>query len=180
MESADLAARAERAYEAGRLRWAAQIGWIVAPLLLISFASVGPSLVSATTGLLLLATTTLLRWRGRQWSAAVRTGLMAGLIPFALLLVIKGGSFYLCSLGACMGHCAKFCGFGGFAAGLLIAGRARRLDTSVMQFLTAATVVAALTGLLGCFVGGLMGTFWMVVGEVVATVPVFALQLRRQ
>lgn len=179
MESADLAARARRAYEVGRLGWAAQIAWVVATLVLISFATVGPSRISAMTGVLLLVTTAVLRWRGGALRAAVRTGLLAGLIPFALLLFLKGGSAYLCSLGTCMGHCTTFCGISGLIAGLLITNRARQLDSHVSQFLVAATAVAALTGLLGCFVGGLVGAAWMIVGEVAATVPVFALPLRR-
>jgi hypothetical protein len=180
MESAELAARARRAYELGRLRWALQIAWIVVALVTISFVAVGASLVSAATGAVLLAAVTLMRWRGRTWDAAVRIGLVAGLIPFALLLFLKNGSGYFCALDGCMAHCARYCGFGGLAAGLLITTRARRLDDHVAQFVFAATAVAALTGLLSCFVGGLIGAFWMVVGELAATLPVYALQLRRR
>jgi len=46
--------------------------------------------------------------------------------------------------------------------------------------MVASSVVAALTGLLACFVGGITGMMWMVVGELAATLPVFALQLRRR
>jgi hypothetical protein len=180
MKSADLAARASRAYELGRLRWAFQVAWVVATLVALSCVIVGASPVSAATGIALLTAATVMRWRGRVWSAAVETGLLAGLFPFALLLFLKSGSGYLCALGGCMAHCAKFCGLGGLAAGFLIASRARRVDGPVAQFLIATTAVAALTGLLGCFVGGLMGVFWMIVGEVAATLPVYALQPRRR
>lgn len=179
MESADLAARARRAYEVGRLRWAAQNAWVVAALVAVSFVAAGVSAVSAATGALLLATVTLMRWRGRTWSAAARAGLGAGLIPFALVLCLKCGSGYLCALGGCMAQCSRFCGFGGLAAGVLLATRARRRDDDVAQFLVAATAVAVLTGLLGCCVGGLMGALWMVAGELAATAPVYALQRRR-
>jgi hypothetical protein len=181
MESADtLAARARRAYEGGRLRWALQIGWIVLPLIAISFVAVGASPVSAATGALLLATATLLRWRGQTASAAVRAGLAAGLIPFALLLTLKCGAGAFCALGGCMAHCARFCGFGGLAAGVLLALRARRHAEHVVQFLVAASAIAALTGLLGCFIGGLTGMAWMLLGELAATLPAFAVELRRR
>jgi hypothetical protein len=121
-----------------------------------------------------------MRWRGQTWSAAVRAGLMAGLIPFALLLLLKCGGGAFCSLGGCMEHCARFCGFGGLAAGVLLATRARRHEAHVVQFLAAASVIAALTGLLSCFVGGLTGIAWMLLGELCAMLPAFAFELRRR
>jgi hypothetical protein len=180
MESADLAARARRAYEAGRLRRAAQIAWVVLALVFGSFVAVGASPVSAATGLALLFLTIALRWRGQTWGAAVRTGLTAGLIPYALLITFKCSSSLYCSLGGCMSHCVRFCGFGGLAAGVLLAMRARQHDEDIAQFMVAGTAVAALTGLLGCFVGGMTGMLWMLVGELAATIPAFALQLRQR
>jgi len=178
--SAELAARAARAYEAGRLRWALQIGWVVLALVAISSVGVGLSTVSAATGALLLVAATAMRWRGGSWSAAVRTGLLAGLIPYALLLVLKCGGGAFCSLGGCMSHCVRFCGFGGLAAGALLAARARRHETHVFPFLAGATLIAALTGLISCFVGGLTGMAWMLLAELAATLPAFALELRRR
>jgi hypothetical protein len=172
MGSAELEQRARRAYEIGRARWALQIAWIVIALLAISFAAVGPSLVSAATGALLLLTAATLRWRGGRFTDGVRAGLQAGAIPFALLLLVKCGA--LCSLGDCMAMCTRFCAVGGLAAGALLATRARDRD-----FLVAGTLVAALTGALGCFVGGAVGMLWMLAGELIATLPVVALQLRR-
>ncbi|HEX8954604.1 MAG TPA: hypothetical protein VF945_22270 [Polyangia bacterium] len=183
MESAEhpsaLAARARRAYERGRLRWALQIGWIVLALVGVSYVFVGGSPVSAATGAALFLAATAMRWRGRTLGASVRAGLAAGLIPFALLVSLKCGSGMFCALGGCMSHCARFCGLGGLAAGLLLAARARQHDDHVVEFLVGASVIAALTGLIGCFVGGLAGMAWRVVGELVATVPAFALELRR-
>lgn len=180
MESADLAARARRAYEAGRLRWAAQIAWVVLTLVALSFVVAGASAVSAATGALLLATAIALRWRGQAWGAAVRAGLTAGLIPYALLLVFKCGAGWYCAVGGCMEHCVRFCGAGGLAAGLLLATRARAHEDHRTAFLVASSAVAALTGALGCFVGGVTGMLWMIVGELVAAAPAFALPLRRR
>ena len=175
-----LAARARRAYEFGRLRWATRVAWVVLLLIAVSFAAVGGSRVSAATGALLLVTATALRWRGgAAMAAAVRAGLAAGLIPFALLLTLKCGGA-LCTVGDCITHCARFCASGGLAAGVLLAVRARHHGDHVARFLTAASAVAALTGLLGCFVGGLTGMAWMLMGELVATLPAFAVELRRR
>jgi hypothetical protein len=79
-----------------------------------------------------------------------------------------------------MSHCVRFCGFGGLAAGALLAARARRHDTHVFAFLGGATLIAALTGLISCFVGGLTGMAWMLLAELAATLPAFALELRRR
>src|SRR5207302_10786498 len=137
-------------------RWALQIGWIVVALVGVSFVAASPSRVTVELGLALLATVTALRWRGQTWTLAARAGLLAGLIPFALLLTLKCSAAYGCAMGMgnCMAHCTLFCGFGGLAAGVLLATRAQQLGERGFAFLVAASVVAALTGLLGCFVGG--------------------------
>jgi hypothetical protein len=179
MESADLAARAQRAYETGRLRWAAQIAWVVVTLVAVSFVSVGPSPISAAMGVALLGAATAMRWRGQAWGAGVRSGFLAGLIPFALLLSMKC-SGYFCTMNGCLLHCTRYCALGGLAAGVLLAMRATRRQERIVEFLLASSIVAALTGLLGCFVGGMTGMFWMAVGELAATAPAFALQLRRR
>ncbi|MDB4968214.1 MAG: hypothetical protein JWN44_3903 [Myxococcales bacterium] len=179
MESADLAARARRAYEAGRLRWALQIGWMVIVLVGLSSVAASPSRVTILLGVALLATVTALRWRGQTFSLAARVGLLAGLIPFTLLLGMKCGSSMCCALGNCMAHCTLFCGLGGLAAGVLLASRARRLEAAGLPFLVAGSLVAALTGLLGCFVGGLTGAVWMLAGELAATLPAYASELKR-
>jgi hypothetical protein len=180
MESVELATRARRAYELGRLRWAMRIGWVVLGLLVLSFAVAGRSPITAATGVVLWATATVLRWRGRTLGAAVRAGLTAGLIPFGLLIVLKSTAGLFCAFGGCLPHCTGFCGVGGLLAGLLLSARARHVEDRPALFLLAASAVAALTGLLGCFVGGLVGVAWMMVGELGATVPAWALQLRRR
>jgi hypothetical protein len=179
MASADLAARARQAYEGGRLRWALQIGWIVLALFAVSSVAVGPSPISAITAALLLLAATAMRWRGGTWTASVRAGLLAGLIPFTLLLVLKCGGGAFCALGGCMTHCARFCAFGGLAAGAILSTRARRHDART-TFLAGATLIATLTGLTSCFVGGLTGMAWMLLAALTATLPALALDLRRR
>jgi hypothetical protein len=180
MESAELSARARRAYEIGRWRWALQIAWVVAALVAASFVVAGASFVSAGVGVALLGAAAALRWRGGSAAAAVRAGFAAGLVPFALLLALKCGSGAFCSFGVCMTHCAHFCALGGLVAGVLLAARARHHGADVAEFLVAGSAIAALTGLLGCFVGGLAGIAWMIAGELVATLPAVALELRRR
>jgi hypothetical protein len=180
MESAELEARARRAYERGRLRWALQIGWIVLVLVGVAHVAVRGSRVSALMGAALFVVATALRWRSGTLAAAVRAGLAAGLIPFTLLLALKCSAGAFCAMGGCMEHCVRFCAFGGLAAGVFLATRARRHEEHVAAFLVGASVVAALTGLIGCVVGGLTGMAWMIVGELAATLPAFAVELRRR
>lgn len=178
MESADLMTRARRAYEAGRLRWAARIATWVLPLALLSVVAAGNRCLSLATGAALLTACVALLWRGQAWGAAVRPGLLAGVIPLGLMLTLKCSSGYFCALGGCMAHCSRFCGVGGLAAGLLLAARARRQPEGAVQFLVAGGAVAALTGLLGCFVGGITGALWMALGELAALIPLVAYEVR--
>jgi hypothetical protein len=180
MESADLAARARRAYERGRLGWAARVAAYVVPLVALSAVMAGNPTVSLAAGAALLAVSVAARWRGLTWGGAVPTGLVAGLIPFGLMMTLKLGSGYFCALGGCMEHCTRFCAAGGLAAGLLLAAHARRLEHGVTEYLIAGGIVAALTGVLGCFIGGVTGAAWMAIGELAATAPLFALQFRRR
>jgi hypothetical protein len=180
MESAELATRARRVYEIGRVRWALHVVSVVLPLVFMSVLVAKNPLVSFSTGAALLIATVALRWRGQAAGAAVGPGLLAGLIPFALMLTLKCSSGYLCALDGCMAYCVRFCGIGGLASGLLLATYARRRDDSASTFLLAGGVVAALTGLLGCFVGGVMGALWMAIGEMAATLPALAASLRRR
>jgi len=180
MDSAELATRARRAYERGRWRMALQIAPLVAVLVALSFVAAGGSTLTALAGAALLATATVLRWRGGALGAGVRAGLAAGLVPFTLLLVLKCSAHTMCAVGMCMSHCTPFCGIGGLVAGVLIAVRARRHADHLVAFLAAGSAIAALTGLLGCFVGGVTGIAWMLAGELAATLPAFAVELRRR
>ena len=180
MESDELVARARRAYELGRLRRALRVSAVVLPIVAVSLLVARNALASGVTGAALLAAAVTFRWRGRALGAAVGPGLLAGLIPFALLVTLKCSAGYACMFEGCMTHCVRFCGGGGLAAGLLLAVYARRREDDVNRFLLAGGVVAALTGLLGCFLGGVMGAVWMAVGEMTATLPAVAWELRRR
>jgi hypothetical protein len=180
MESDELARRARRAYELGRVRRALGVGLVVLPLTTMSLLVAHNPLASGLTGAALLVATVTFRWRGQALGAAVAPGLLAGLIPFSLLMLIKCSAGYFCMMEGCMVHCLRFCGGGGLAAGLLLAVAARRREEDVNRFLLAAGVVAALTGLLGCFIGGVMGAVWMALGETAATLPAVAWQQHRR
>jgi hypothetical protein len=76
---------------------------------------------------------------------------------YGLLLTLKCSAGRFCALCACMAHCTSSCAFGGLCAEVLLAARARQQREGMAGFLVAASAVAALTGLLGCFVGGVTG-----------------------
>jgi hypothetical protein len=180
MESDELVVRARRAYELGRLRRALGASVLVLPLVAVSLLVARDKLPSVVIGALLLVAAVGFRWRGQVLGAAVGPGLRAGLIPLALLVTLRCSAGYSCVLEGCMAHCVRFCGGGGLAAGLLLALYARRRDTDVNRFLLAAGVIAALTGLLGCFLGGVMGAIWMALGEMTAALPAVAWEARRR
>ena len=180
MESAELAARARRAYELSRLRRALAVGPWVLVFAGVSALVTQRAPVSLAVGGALLVVTVALRWWGRAAGAAVGPGLLAGVIPFALLLVVARASGIHCALEGCLVHCGRWCGAGGLASGLLLAAYARRRRDDIGSFLLAGGTVAALTGLLGCLVGGVGGALWMALAETVATLPAFALELRRR
>jgi hypothetical protein len=137
-------------------------------------------LASASFGAALLATAVLFHWRGRGLGAAVAPGLLAGAVPLLLLLTMKCGAWCSIMGGDCMAYCGRFCAVGGLCAGLVLGAWSRRREEYGAMFLVAGGVIAALTGLLGCFVGGVTGALWMAAGEAFAALPAFALQLRRR
>lgn len=180
MESAERMARARRAYEIGRLRLAARASAVALPFVAVAAAASGRLALCLALGAALVAGAGALAWRGQAWGAAVRPGLVAGAVPFVLLLAIKCGSPFSCALGGCLARCLPFCAAGGLAAGLLLAARASRRGDGVGAFLVAGGAVAAVTGLLGCFVGGLAGAAWMAAGELGGISIIGALRARSQ
>jgi len=179
MESGEFAARARRAYELGRLQWALRGASGTLLLVTASVLFGGNMLLRLVVGAALLLTVTFCLWRGQMLATAVRPGLLAGLFPFGLLLTMRCAAGHFCEIADC-GHWMAFCGAGGLVAGVLLAAHAWHLRDGALTFLIAGSTIAALTGLLGCFAGGIMGAVWMAFGEMAATLPAFAHKLHRR
>lgn len=77
-----------RAYEMGRLRAAARVGWLVVPVVAVCALATGAAEACSCLGAALLGFTMLLRWQSRRAGAAVRDGLIAGALPLVVGMVV--------------------------------------------------------------------------------------------
>src|SRR5262249_55434721 len=114
---ADLSRRARRAYEHGRLRWAAErslAAVAVAALGLIGCSARGGSAACVAA---LGALPTACLWRGGPWGSGARIGFLAGLVPCLLpggfqVAIASGSTLCTNLLPICVGA--------GTVAGLLL------------------------------------------------------------
>ncbi|MCZ6715368.1 MAG: hypothetical protein O7B29_15625 [Deltaproteobacteria bacterium] len=164
-------ARARRAYEWGRVRFALRVTGYILPLVVVSLAACAVPERTIATGILLLLVAVGMRWRGGVYGRAMTPGLLAGLGAFAAPLLASAiESLSGATLGSILGP-AYF--IGGAVTGCVVGLRASRLETDEGRFLLSAGLVAALTGSLGCVLGGAGGVLGMLLGLVVATPPVY-------
>jgi hypothetical protein len=160
MTAADLAVRARRAYERGRLRWA--LGRAVAATAIAAVALVncpargGPGLCAVALGLLLGACL----WRGEAWARGAQLGFLAGLAP--CLLPAAARAVHLCGAGACF-TLPAICLPAGLLAGLMLGWQGTRSKDG-RRFWLAALGVTLLAGSIGCLAAGLGGLAGMVLG----------------
>jgi len=164
----DLAQRARRAYEWGRLRFALRLAPIVAGAAVVAFACGRPFDLCGLLGGALLLVAVGLTFLGGSAAGGVVPGLVAGLAPLALLVRTVG---HACVGNSCMALCMPACIAGGALAGAFIA--TRRGDA---WFLLVALLVAGLTGSLGCTMAGMSGVLGMLGGALLAGAPVLALR----
>ena len=169
-EMGELRRRARRAYEWGRLRYAASGAWPALPLTALSAWLCHEPGTSIGIGAALFALTTGLCWYGRTASDAARAGLRAGIAAFAI--PVAAFHFYFapdCCTFATMFIVNGGCGVG---VGILLSVESTHLQTRRNAFLLLASVVAALCGMLGCLLFGPMGLAGMAAGIVLSTAPV--------
>lgn len=157
---ATLLARAHRAYERGRLRWA--LGRTAAAIAVTAVALVGcpapgrSALCAAALGIVLAACL----WRGGTWSRGARLGFVAGLAP--CLLPAAARAVHACCDGVCPSPPAV-CLTAGVVAGLLLGWLGLRLHGDRRLWLAAAAT-ATLAGAIGCLALGLAGVGGMALG----------------
>jgi hypothetical protein len=168
--------RAERAYEAARLKYAL-LGCLPVTLLVISVCAFG-NRTRATVGLAcaIVAFSILFLWRGLAARKAVLPGSFAGLIPFGLALIARGWG-HVCTGTGCVSFCVPACACGGLLAGLFIA-RVGRTATHPVRFFASAAVLASLVGALGCSCVGFSGVIGLIAGLGCTLVPKALLQRR--
>lgn len=178
--SLDLRADVRRAYERGRLRMALRAAALAAPMIVLSLAAGQTPIMSSLVGAALAALATYLRWRGQAWGRAVVPGLLAGSAPLALPLLLRSsGHCFIggacCIGGACWSGCLIGCVLGGVLAGVTIGIAAAAEHRQRGAFLLSATLLASITGVLGCAIVGTAGIAGMAVAVVVSSLPVAAL-----
>ncbi len=166
-------ARARRAYEWGRVPCALRVTWYILPLVVVSLMACAVPERTIATGILLFLVAVGMRWRGGVYGRAMMPGLLAGLGAFSAPLVASAiESLPGATMGSILGP-AYF--VGGAVTGCVVGVRASRLETDEGRFLLSAGLVAALTGSLGCVLGGAGGVLGMLLGILVAMPPVYLL-----
>jgi len=165
-----LARRGRWLYELGRARWASQILVLVLPLLVVArmVGRPGP-LVLALGGLLAIAGFTLAMIHDR-YARAVHIGLLAGL-P-ALLIPVLIRMLHLLPFGAVIDPCIPASFLSGVVAGWVVSRRATE-EVHRLSFWSAAVLVTALSGSLGCSVAGGSGVTGLLAGVVAGSAPVW-------
>ncbi|HEY8019554.1 MAG TPA: hypothetical protein VIH93_00540 [Thermoanaerobaculia bacterium] len=167
----DLAARARRAYERGRLRWAlarAAAAVAVAAIALIGCPAPGaPATCAVALGVVLAAC----GWRGGPWGRGARLGFLVGLAP--CLLPAAARAAHACCESLCL-TLPTVCLSGGIVAGLLLGWLGLRVHGD-RRFWLAAALAASLAGAVGCLNAGLAGLGGMALGLLAgAAAPVLA------
>ncbi len=168
VDEADLAARARRAYERGRLGWSVRRALTAVAITGVALAACrergGPAACAAALGILL----TFCLWRGGAWARGARLGFLAGLAPCLFPAAVR--AVHACTDRVCLGP-SVVCLLPSVAAGLLLAWLGLRARGDSCFWLAAATVMI-LAGAIGCLFAGLAGLAAMSIGILAgATAP---------
>jgi hypothetical protein len=173
MDEGLLHSRVRRAYELARLRQALRWASVVLPLAALSHTCcISPaalwSLCAAAFAAVLYAS-----WRGQAAGAGAKAGLVAGFAAWVPPVTAQwaGLGFSTIVLALCLGS--------GVIGGLLVGWQLRRHASGRPYFVLAASVVAGLTGALGCVVAGAGGVAGMALGELLGAAPFAVVALRR-
>ncbi len=172
-----LARRARFAYEASRLRRAILRAWPIPVAAWLAVRLGATQLHALSLAIPLAIAAIALVWKGGAAGRAVAPGLAAGTAP-----LILPGLAMSCAT-ACSASCVTWCAFScvgaGILAGAVIGFRTARSAGGDWTFAVAAAAIAATTGAMGCFVGGISGVIGMVIGLAAGVIPVLVLVPRR-
>lgn len=173
-----LLGRARAAYERGRVLHGLQASWLAVPMIALSLTMAPRPELSLGAGALLLALAIGLRFRGGPSGRAVVPALLAGMAPLLMPLLMRAGG-HCCIAGACWPVCMIGCIVGGASAGLMIGFTSVLEREGRGEFLIAATVIAGLSGVLGCAIVGAAGMAGMLLAVIAASWPVAMLSRAR-
>jgi hypothetical protein len=119
-----LTARSLRHYELGRLRMAARIAVVLGPVAAVCLLQPIGRETTACCAALLFAVSVWLRFRNRAGVESVTTGLIAGAVPLAALLLLERFDPGCASAGV-VSYCTGFSLLVGAGAGAVVAWRER-------------------------------------------------------
>lgn len=173
MDSIDLSkleAVARGRYERSRVRLALAGGLPV--LLVVAAAMVFARHVTSVAlfGGALFVTGVVLLWRGQNSGRAFWPGVLAGVLPLVLSLIAN--QTHGCASGHCSTWCVPACAAGGVVAGLYVSFLARRWKVGP-SFWVGASLMAVLTGSMGCSCIGASGVFALIAGHAVGLLPLY-------
>lgn len=171
-------ARAQRAYELGRFKFAIKVLIYVVPMVLLaSWCNVNSITWSVAIGAALGVLTVGLLWRGEVHGRAVGTGLVSGAIPLLAPLTMQATG-HCCIAGSCSTVCMPLCIGAGLVAGMMVGMRATSERQAPGRFALSAIGVAALTGALGCTGMGVAAVVGMVAALALVSAPVAVIGTR--
>lgn len=148
-----LRANGLRAYELGRLRYAARIGFYLLPLVAACALTTGQGEFCACLGVLIFMVAAGCRWRNRQGAQDSALGMAAGVIP---LMVGLGASCLISSLTTTLSLNIGLLAVAGMMAGAWIGMAQTRRQAKIARF-SVALIMALLTGSLGAASFGMTG-----------------------
>ena len=161
-----------RAYEIGRLRAAVRAAWVLVPTALVCAFETGAGEACACVGSLLLGVSIFLRWRDRRGAHSVRDGLIAGLLPLIVGLLVNHFAPG-CANAQLFSWCVAACLGAGLPSGAWLGVRlVRGAGTKATWF--AAGGIALLTAMLGCAGLGITGIIGAAIGLAVGAISVQA------
>lgn len=174
---------ARRAYERGRHKRAFVTCAYALPMVAFSVVVRGPAPAILATGALLIAVVFWMSQRGGALARSIGPGLLAGIPPFAVPLVLHAIG-HPCAMGgcltpACAAICMPACAIGGAVAGIVIGISTLVESKQPVSTLLGASVIAILAGTLGCWFAGLSGVFGMGLATLGASVPLVLVRARR-
>lgn len=169
--------RARVRYELARLR-NALVGFAPALLVVAAAACIAsrPGYAMAF-GCAMFGVGVALLWYGRDLKHAVLPGLAAGLVPLVFALCANHFG-HVCTGSGCMSMCVPACTAGGLLAGLTVAVIGYR-GRHGLGYWAGASVIALLTGAMGCACVGYSGVIGLALGYGVGFLPMVARKVGR-
>jgi hypothetical protein len=169
-----LMARARRAYELGRLRMAVSVSALVVPMAGLSLVCCNNTPATLAGAGLLAMLVAALVWRGEGFARGVKPGLLAGLPPLVMPVIIKLG-VHPCFDGVCQ-LAQTACIAGGIAGGIMLVAFDYQRRESRRTTVVCALLIAGVAGSLGCMIGGIAGLVGMTIGMIAGAAPVLVRQ----